>query len=141
VEGDTLHLSGVDLVDGTPILDVKPYIPEADCAPGASSGWTEDAPFPVQKVAFAPRALEDIEAAEARLKTEGLRELLEQLLAQDVRNPRDRAQCKEGRDIGFFLCDFEARFSVRGDTATVMRLETGSKMHKKERRVPRRSAR
>ncbi|HAH07743.1 MAG TPA: tRNA (N6-threonylcarbamoyladenosine(37)-N6)-methyltransferase TrmO, partial [Elusimicrobia bacterium] len=136
VEGDTLHLSGVDLVDGTPILDVKPYIPESDCVPGASAGWTEDAPFAAMKVAFEPRALEDIAAAEARLKTSGIRELLTQILSQDIRNPRDKAQNKEGRDLGFFLLDFEARFSVSRGTAAVLRLETGSKMHKKERRTP-----
>ncbi|MEK7745416.1 MAG: hypothetical protein AAB576_02000, partial [Elusimicrobiota bacterium] len=59
---------------------------------------------------------------------------LAQLLRQDIRNPRDRAQGAEGRDLGFFLHDFEARFSVRGATATVLRLETGKAMHKKARR-------
>ena len=138
VEGDTLHLSGIDLVDGTPILDLKPYIPESDCVPGASAGWTRDAPVRSFKVAFAPKALSDIAAAEERLKTGGVRTLLAQLLRQDIRNPRDRAQGAEGRDLGFFLHDFEARFSVRGGTATVLRLETGKTMHKgARRRAPR----
>jgi tRNA-Thr(GGU) m(6)t(6)A37 methyltransferase TsaA len=136
VEGDTLHLSGIDLVDGTPILDVKPYIPESDSVPDASSGWTADAPFTTLEVAFTARALSDIAAAEKRLKAAGLKRLLTQILSQDIRNPRDRSQSEEGRDLGFFLHDFEARFSVRGATATVLRLETGTKMHKKERRMP-----
>ena len=136
IEGATLHLRGIDLVDGTPILDIKPYVPESDCVPDATAGWTEDAPFRKLAVDFAPRALSDIAAAEKRLKTAGLAKLLTQILGQDVRNPRDRSQSREGLDLGFFLYDFEARFWVKGDTATVLRLETGSKMHKKERRMP-----
>ncbi len=45
VEGDTLHLAGADLIDGTPILDLKPYVPYADALPNATSGWvTGDLP-------------------------------------------------------------------------------------------------
>jgi len=86
--------------------------------------------------AFSAGALADIAAEEARLKAQGLKALLAQILSQNIRNPRDRAQSEEGRDLGFFLHDFEARFSVRDGTATVLRLETGTKMHKKERRTP-----
>ncbi|WP_295925295.1 tRNA (N6-threonylcarbamoyladenosine(37)-N6)-methyltransferase TrmO [uncultured Akkermansia sp.] len=39
-DGPVLHLSGVDLVDGTPILDIKPYVPLADCIPEAAEGFT-----------------------------------------------------------------------------------------------------
>lgn len=138
VEGATLHLAGIDLVDGTPILDVKPYIPECDGAPGASGGWLEDAPFTELEVTFTPRASADIAAAEKRLGVARLERLLAQLLSQDIRNPRDRAQSAEGVDLGFFLHDFEARFSMRGRTATLLRLETGTAMHRKERRQPRR---
>ncbi len=41
VEGHTLHLRGVDLLDGTPVLDVKPYVPYADAFPGARAGWID----------------------------------------------------------------------------------------------------
>lgn len=136
VEGDTLHLAGIDLVDGTPILDLKPYIPEWDSVPGASSGWVADAPFPTLKVAFAPKALKDLAAAEKRLKIGGLKALLRDILTSDLRNPRDKAQNEEGLELGFFLHDFEARFKVRRGTATLTRLLTGTVMHKKERRVP-----
>ncbi|MBI3298402.1 MAG: tRNA (N6-threonylcarbamoyladenosine(37)-N6)-methyltransferase TrmO [Elusimicrobia bacterium] len=136
VEGDTLHLAGIDLIDGTPILDVKPYIPECDRAAGASAGWTADAPFPTLTVAFAPRALADIAAARKRLKLRGLKRLLSDILGQDIRNPRDKALGADGVDLGFFLHDFEARFMVRGGTVTLLRLETGTLMHKNERRSP-----
>ncbi|MBI3289702.1 MAG: tRNA (N6-threonylcarbamoyladenosine(37)-N6)-methyltransferase TrmO [Elusimicrobia bacterium] len=136
VEGATLHLAGIDLVDGTPILDVQPYIPEWDIAQDATPGWTRDAEFPSLKVAFAPRALKDIAAAEKRLGAGCLQRLLRDILRQDLRNPRDRAQNRDGLELGFFLYDFEARFVVSRGTATVKRLATGTVMHKKERRVP-----
>lgn len=137
VEGDTLHLAGVDLIDGTPILDVKPYIPDCDAAPGASAGWTADAPFPALRVAFSEAGRADVAAAEARLGVSGLAGLLADVLRHDLRNPRDRAQTKEGLELGFYLHDFEARFAVRGGTVTLVRLATGAEMHRKERRTPR----
>ncbi|HAD04089.1 MAG: tRNA (N6-threonylcarbamoyladenosine(37)-N6)-methyltransferase TrmO [Desulfuromonadales bacterium GWC2_61_20] len=42
VEGRTLHLRGVDLLDGTPVLDIKPYIPYADAFPAAKAGWVDE---------------------------------------------------------------------------------------------------
>ena len=41
VEGRTLRLRGVDLLDGTPVLDLKPYVPYADAFPGARAGWID----------------------------------------------------------------------------------------------------
>jgi tRNA-Thr(GGU) m(6)t(6)A37 methyltransferase TsaA len=137
VEGDTLHLAGVDLIDGTPILDVKPYVPDSDAAPGASAGWTAEAPFPALTVEFSAQARADVTAAEERLGLGGLRGLLADILRHDLRNPRDRAQRKDGLELGFFLHDFEARFAVRGGTVTLVRLATGGQMHRKERRTPR----
>lgn len=131
VEGRTLHLGGVDLVDGTPILDVKPYIPEWDCVPRASSGWVKDAPFPTLKVVLSKRARAEAAAAGKRLGVAGLAGLLRDLLTQDPRNPRDKSQNAEGLELGFFLHDFEARFTVRKGTATVVKLLTGTTMHKK----------
>ncbi|MBI3504179.1 MAG: tRNA (N6-threonylcarbamoyladenosine(37)-N6)-methyltransferase TrmO [Proteobacteria bacterium] len=136
IEGATLHLAGIDLVDGTPVLDIKPYVPESDAVPEAAPGWTADAAFSTLAVELSPRAIVDIAAAERRLGIEGLGALFRQILSQDIRNPRDSAQREDGRDLGFFLYDFEARVSVTGRTATLLRLETGSKMHKKERREP-----
>ncbi|MBI2387958.1 MAG: tRNA (N6-threonylcarbamoyladenosine(37)-N6)-methyltransferase TrmO [Elusimicrobia bacterium] len=135
IEGATLHLAGIDLVDGTPILDVKPYIPEWDSVPHASPGWVKDAPFPVLRVEMSAAAKNDIKAAEKRLNVNGLSAVLTDILSQDLRNPRDKAQTKEGLELGFFLHDFDCHFSVQNGVATVLRLVTGTKMHKKERRV------
>ena len=135
VKGATIHLAGIDLVDGTPILDIKPYIPEWDSVPHATPGWTKDAPFPSLNVGFSPSAADDIKSAEKRLNVNGLGNLLTDILGQDLRNPRDRAQNKEGLELGFFLHDFECRFAVRNGTATIVKPLTGTVMHKKERRV------
>ncbi|QXE89797.1 tRNA (N6-threonylcarbamoyladenosine(37)-N6)-methyltransferase TrmO [Geomonas subterranea] len=42
VEGKTLHLRGVDLLDGTPVLDIKPYVPYADAFPDSKAGWIDE---------------------------------------------------------------------------------------------------
>ena len=41
IEGTTLHLEGVDILDGTPLLDIKPYVPRFDGAEARAGGWTE----------------------------------------------------------------------------------------------------
>lgn len=41
IEGTTLHVRGLDILDGSPVLDIKPYVPYADAFPGASAGWLE----------------------------------------------------------------------------------------------------
>lgn len=43
VEGHRLHVHGIDLLDGTPVLDVKPYVPYCDAFPEASAGWVDEA--------------------------------------------------------------------------------------------------
>lgn len=42
IESRTLHLRGVDLLDGTPVLDIKPYVPYADAFPNARGGWIDE---------------------------------------------------------------------------------------------------
>ena len=57
--GPVLIVRGADLMDGTPIYDIKPYIPFADCHPDATGGWIEDAPWQELDVEF-PQALQDM---------------------------------------------------------------------------------
>lgn len=42
IEKNLIYVSGIDILDGTPVLDIKPYIPEYDCMPMAEKGWTQD---------------------------------------------------------------------------------------------------
>ncbi len=39
VENNTIHFAGADMIDGTPLLDIKPYVPDIDCYPDAGRGW------------------------------------------------------------------------------------------------------
>jgi len=41
-EGSTLYIAGIDMVDGTRLLDIKPYVPEFDCHPGSGAGWFDN---------------------------------------------------------------------------------------------------
>lgn len=133
VEGDTLYLSGLDLVNGTPVLDVKPYLPEADHAAGARAGWVENRDFPELKVEFSAAALADLDRIR-RAGDHSLKGLIEDTLRHDPRNRRDKTQMAEGRDMGFFISSHDVHFSVAGGTATVLRIETGAKFEKKFRR-------
>ena len=58
-EGPVLIVEGADLLDMTPIYDIKPYIPFADCHPDATGGWIEGAPWQEVDVEF-PQALQDM---------------------------------------------------------------------------------
>ena len=133
VAGDTLYLSGIDLVNGTPILDIKPYLPYSDRAESSLSGWLPGNAFPELKVEFSPRALKDIGEAKPQDGTD-LRQLISEILRHDPRNIRDATQMKDGAELEFFLCDREVHFTVAGDTATVTRVAAAVKFEKKFRR-------
>ncbi len=91
----TLVLGGVDLVDGTPIYDIKPYVAYVDSVPDATVDWVPGAP------ALCP--VRWTEQAEADLRERGdgaLRELIDQVLAQDPRPPTHKADHRaDGRDV------------------------------------------
>jgi tRNA-Thr(GGU) m(6)t(6)A37 methyltransferase TsaA len=54
VEGLKLHVCGIDLIDGTPILDIKPYVPYADAFPNAKAGWIDEIPSNAPQFAKRP---------------------------------------------------------------------------------------
>lgn len=83
VEAGRLLLSGIDLLDGTPVLDIKPYVPYADSIGDASNQMASDAPEPIA-VAWSETALPQAHTHALRLG-EPLVELIEQCLAQDPR--------------------------------------------------------
>ncbi|MDD1975276.1 tRNA (N6-threonylcarbamoyladenosine(37)-N6)-methyltransferase TrmO [Pseudomonas tussilaginis] len=83
VEAGRLLLSGIDLLDGTPVLDIKPYVPYADAVSGATNQMASAAPAPIA-VAWSDSALPQAHEHALRLG-EPLVELIEQCLAQDPR--------------------------------------------------------
>ena len=109
--GQVLHVTGADLMDGTPILDIKPYLPYADCHPGAQEGF---APAPAEN-----RLAVHIPPALAAHIPAGKRAALEAVLAQD---PRPRYQDEPGRVYGFAFAGMEVRFTVASGQLTVVDL-------------------
>ena len=92
IEGDTLRLSGVDLVDGTPVVDIKPYIPSydapaADDGPAQTAEWIDPPPLPVLLAPEAEAALDAAARRSASLLCDAatLRRALVQTLAADPR--------------------------------------------------------
>ncbi len=111
--GTVLRVRGADLTDGTPILDVKPYLPYADCRPEALGGFAADAPNRETLVVECPAELWDRVPADRR-------EALRAVLALD---PRPRYQEDPERVYGFGFAGLEVRFSVEGETLRVLEIE------------------
>ncbi len=107
--GPVLHVSGADLMDGTPILDIKPYLPHADCHPEALGGFSSRVSGYALQVEIPPVMLSRI--------PESLRQALSDVLAQD---PRPSYQHDPGRVYGMPFGGFEIKFSVDGDQLTVL---------------------
>lgn len=81
IKNGRLQISGIDLLDGTPIVDIKPYVPYADSLPSALNAIASDAPE-LSKVEFKQDALLAAKAHEKRLQ-QPVKALIEQMLAQD----------------------------------------------------------
>ncbi len=105
-EGPVLTVAGADLADGTPIYDVKPYIPYADCRPEAAEGF---APPPEPLAVDFPPDLLDRVPAERRAALAGV-------LAQD---PRPHYQTDPDRVYGMSFAGLEVKFTVDGGKLTV----------------------
>ena len=105
-QGPVLHVSGADLLDGTPIYDVKPYIPYADAIPGASGGFTDRVDRALLAVECPPEMLERVPPEK--------REALLALLAQD---PRPSYQDDPGRVYGMAFAEVQVRFTASGGQA------------------------
>ncbi len=119
--GIELHLSGVDILDGTPVFDIKPYLPYADLIPSATSGWAgaEIEKFPVSFSEESEATLSD---------NKRLRTLIEQMLSLD---PRPISQRKamplaspdnEGRVFRFRVTDFDVEWQVKDRGVKVLQL-------------------
>lgn len=107
-ENLVLLLSGIDLLDGTPILDVKPYLPYADALPDALGGFADDAPETDMTVSFSDEALGFIQQ---QLTYPLLASLIEKVLKQDPRPPYKKDRGGE-QSYGMTLYDFNIKWTV-----------------------------
>jgi tRNA-Thr(GGU) m(6)t(6)A37 methyltransferase TsaA len=119
--GLALRVRGIDILDGTPVLDIKPYVPYADSLPDAGSGFATAPAIDAADVAFSVDALEGIAAADPGGERR-LRELIEQVLAQDPR-PGYMDRYPERREFGLRLYDLNIRWRVDGKTMHVVTVE------------------
>lgn len=106
--GPVLRVAGADLMDGTPIYDIKPYIPYADCHPEATDGFTGRVEMQTLTVEIPPELLSRFPADK--------RNALTGMLAQD---PRPRYQTDASRVYGLEFGGYDVKFSVDGSTLTV----------------------
>lgn len=103
--GPVIHVKGVDLVDGTPIYDIKPYIPYCDAVPEAQGGFVTGAPELMPVVWSCD--LEDVK----------LRRLIEQTLAVD---PRPAYHDEDGREYGCRIDRYNVRWLVADGSIEIL---------------------
>lgn len=111
-QGPVLHVSGADLMDQTPIFDIKPYLPYADCHPEATGGYTDSLQQAHLEIDFPPVLLEKL--------PDHLHAAVCKVLAQD---PRPRYQHDPNRIYGMAFGGFDVRFSIDGQQLTVVEVE------------------
>ena len=109
--GTVIHVAGADLMNGTPIFDIKPYIPYADSYPEATGGFTDTAEDYLLSVDIAPELLDKI----PQEKQQGLLEILSH-------DPRPSYQRKPGRIYGISFAGYNIRFQVTDATAQVVEI-------------------
>ena len=110
--GTVLHVSGADLMDNTPIYDIKPYLPYTDSHPDAVGGFADPVKDNTLEVEFPEEWL--------RLIPENKREALLEVLAND---PRPSYQNDPQRIYGFEFAGFEIKFTVEGNVLKVRQPE------------------
>ncbi len=113
-----LHLSGVDLLDGTPILDIKPYLPYADHIPTATSGFTDQTPAITLTVQLSPAAATVCDAQ----ADDTLQELITQILSQDPR-PAYQRDARPKKQYGVRLLNYDVRWEMRDNIAYVIEIK------------------
>ncbi len=110
-EGCVLIVAGADILDGTPIYDVKPYLPYADAIPNAKGGYTDEIPKPTLSVRF-------IKGLQEKIDPEKLQGLIE-ILSED---PRPSYQNDRERVYKMRFGKYDVSFTVEGETLTVTNL-------------------
>lgn len=132
VEGLCLHVRELDMLDGTPVLDLKPYVPYTDAHPTARSGWLEQAaaarapkdPLPAWPVSFEPRAAEQAAWIEARTGL-ALAERIRGVLALGPHPRAYRRIRREGEGYVLAVKEWRARFVADGPMLRVVAIGSG----------------
>jgi hypothetical protein len=125
VEPGALRVRGLDLLDGTPVLDVKPYVPYTDAFPDSGHGWLAADPRPEWSVSFSMRAEEQLGWIAARLPLP-LRERVEATLKLGPQ-PHPYRRIRRGADglLQLAVQEWRIDFRVEGQKAEVLGVRTG----------------
>lgn len=115
-----LQLGSLDLVDGTPVVDIKPYLPFAESHPDARAGFAQHAPDADMPVEFLPQAEQQL--AEHIHQYPHLRRFITQVLGQDPRPAYRKGEATE-RDYAVRLLEFNVRWRVTGSVNQVLSLD------------------
>lgn len=107
--GTVIHVAGADLMNGTPIFDIKPYIPYSDSHPDALGGFTDTAGDFLLNVEFPEQLLQ--------MLPQNKHQAAIAVLSHD---PRPSYQRKPGRVYGLNFAGFDIRFTVEENTLTVI---------------------
>ncbi|MBP3542408.1 MAG: tRNA (N6-threonylcarbamoyladenosine(37)-N6)-methyltransferase TrmO [Clostridia bacterium] len=110
--GLSLVVAGADLMDGTPIYDIKPYIPYTDSHPEASGGFSDDVRADRLEVSFPEELLQKVPAEK--------QDALQSILRHD---PRPHYHSDPDRQYGFFFAGLEIKFRVEDTLLTVTSVE------------------
>ncbi|WP_159565854.1 tRNA (N6-threonylcarbamoyladenosine(37)-N6)-methyltransferase TrmO [Budvicia diplopodorum] len=115
-----LELGSLDLVDGTPVLDIKPYLPFAESLPDARAGFAQNAPLAEMPVNFSPEA--ECQLRQYEKQYPRLRPFITQVLAQDPR-PAYRKGEQQTREFAVHLSDFNVRWQVENRQTCVIAID------------------
>ncbi|CAM2918610.1 tRNA (N6-threonylcarbamoyladenosine(37)-N6)-methyltransferase TrmO [Vibrio diazotrophicus] len=119
-EGDQIYIEvgSVDLVDGTPIIDIKPYIPYSDSVPEAKGGYADAEP-PKVEVEFSPTALAILQSLPDSTVKQAV---ISEVLAQDPR-PAYKKNKPDDKQYAVHLYNLNVKFTISGNLVTVTTIE------------------
>jgi tRNA-Thr(GGU) m(6)t(6)A37 methyltransferase TsaA len=115
-----LEVQGADLIDGTPILDIKPYLPYTDGIAAATGGFAAQPPIASLQVEFSPLAQQQLAVFSG--PTSELETLIRETLSLDPR-PAYRRDKDDGREYGVLLDRYNLRWRVAGEKLVVVSID------------------
>jgi tRNA-Thr(GGU) m(6)t(6)A37 methyltransferase TsaA len=116
-----LEVQGADLIDGTPILDIKPYLPYTDSIVEASGGFADRAPEALLRIEFTAQA--QLHLAKFSMQTPELESLISETLSLDPR-PAYKRDSDDEREYGVLLDQYNLRWKVDGKRLLVLSIDT-----------------
>jgi tRNA-Thr(GGU) m(6)t(6)A37 methyltransferase TsaA len=136
VDGLTLHVAGVDMLDGTPVLDIKPYVPYTDAYPAARSGWLEDTvpqsgrsdtpadPLSSYQLSFSVEGAEQARWVEAHTGLAIHDRIVAVLSMGPAPHPYRRIR-RDGQKFCLAVREWRVRFTVEGQKVLVETISSG----------------